>query len=75
MESIVRVCVSCHKIDQGHGEWTTLAGHPLGKTKKSLCPNCCRSRFPQFYDDLGPPVKEKQGVSAILTSFTKIIKT
>ena len=75
MESIVRVCVSCHKIDQGQSEWATLAGQRLGKTKKSLCPDCCRSRFPQFYDDLGPAAKEKKGVSAILTSITKMIKT
>ena len=75
MKAIVRVCVSCHKIDQGHGLWTTLAGHSPGKTKKSLCPDCCRSRFPQFYDDLGSPVKAKKGVSAILTSITRIIKT
>ena len=74
METTIRVCVSCHKIDQGHGVWTTLAGQSPGNTKKSLCPDCCRSRFPQFYEDLESSEKEKKGVSAILSSITKFIK-
>ena len=75
MEAIVRVCVSCHKMDQGRGLWTAAAGQPPGKTQKSLCPDCCRSRFPQFYDDLGSQPKATKGVSTILTTITKIIKT
>ena len=75
MEALVRMCVSCHKIDHGHGEWTALAGQPPGKTKKSLCPDCCRNRFPQFYDDLAPPPKEKTRVASILTSITKFMRT
>ena len=75
METSERMCVACHKVDQGHGEWATLAGqHPVN-IQPSLCPGCCRDRFPQFYDDLGPPVKGKQRVNALLASIAKFIHT
>ena len=74
METIERMCVTCHKVDQGHGVWTTLAGQIPGETQSGLCPDCCRNRFPQFYDDLGPPRKPRKRVGTLLSSITKLIK-
>lgn len=66
MQDIQRICVSCKKVDFGNGIWMHCAGQLDSLPKESLCPECCRKRFPQFYSDYQRPAK--RGIGKLLSS-------
>ena len=75
MGSVDLVCVSCGKVDCGNGVWSAIDNQSSGQQKNSLCPECCRQRFPQFYSDFKRPVKRKPAVGGMLSTLSNFIKT
>jgi hypothetical protein len=75
MDGVELVCVSCRKVDCGNGVWSTLDNPSSGEQKNSLCPECCRQRFPQFYSDFKRPAKRRPVVGGMLSTIANLIKT
>lgn len=75
MNNVELVCVSCQKVDCGNGVWLTIDHHEANEHKNSLCPDCCRSRFPHFYSDFNPPSKRRPALNGMLASIANFIKT
>jgi hypothetical protein len=66
------LCVACKKLDCGDGIWLHPAGRQAGIYKDSLCPDCCRARFPQFYSDC--PTPPKKGLASWVAAISKLLK-
>lgn len=75
MDNVGLVCVSCQKVDCGNGVWLTIENNAVNEQKSSLCPDCCRIRFPQFYSDFKPPAKPRPVLNGMLASIVNFIKT
>jgi hypothetical protein len=71
-DSIELVCVSCKRIDSGNWTWLYPAGQSNLTPVESLCPACCRKRFPQFYSAFERPAKIHAG--ELLGRFTRFFR-
>lgn len=72
MNSVKLVCVDCKKVDGGDGVWLETHNHADLELTNALCPDCCRTRFPNFYSDYEEPAKHGFGVSGMLSALKKL---
>ena len=75
MDKVELVCVSCRKVDCGNGVWSIPDRQSAHGQNNSLCPDCCRHRFPQFYSDFKPPAKRRPAVGGMLATIANFIKS
>lgn len=75
MDHVKLVCVSCQKVDGGNGVWLPMENLKASRQKNSLCPDCCRMRFPQFYSDFKQPAKRRPVLNGMFASIANLIKT
>jgi len=52
------ICASCKKIRDDQGYWQQVESyiiqHSEAQFSHSICPECARKLYPEFYDDLFP---------------------
>lgn len=59
MESVVSVCVTCRRIDRGDGVWRDRIKPSEGKGRNTICPECGRKSYPQFYEENEEPKENR----------------
>jgi len=75
MDSVELVCLICKKEDRGRGVWSYHDNPSTWEREDSLCPDCCKELFPQFYKDYKRSAKPRFSVGRLLFSVFNQFRT
>ncbi len=59
LSGLLPICASCKKIRDDKGYWNQIESyireHSEAKFSHSICPDCVKKMYPEFYDEKGKP--------------------
>jgi len=63
LRGILPICATCKKIRDDTGYWsqieTYIASHSEAEFSHSICPDCIKTMYPQYYDRVMDRLKKK----------------